>query len=140
MRGSFLPSLAAENERRAMAALQRAREDARGYGLILTEADAAAVVRANTDALDRTGRIEFGEPLPARLLEAFASSPYLSDAQTLCDLTEIFYECKNAVGDGVGDGELLSCMRRAFDGRCGGAADAVADEVLAHFGRMGGAE
>lgn len=140
MTGNDLTALAAASGRRALQALLPVCAQARVYGLKLSEADAAAVVQANTDALERCGRIEFGEPLPARLLAAFASSPYLSDAQTLCELTDVFYECKNAVGDAVGDGELLRFMRQAFDGTCGGAPGAVADAVLARFGWNGGAE
>ena len=48
----------------------------------------------------------------------------------LVRLTEIFYRFKSETGDRLGDDELLSIMRRAFDGSCGGSVDLLEGREL----------
>ena len=49
------------------------------YGLILTEQQALALSRTQTAALKKSGRIELGNGIAGKLIDAFSDSPYISD-------------------------------------------------------------
>ena len=48
-------------------------------------------------------------------------------ADTLAQLTELFYAFKFETRDALADDALLAAMRKWFDGACGGSLEALAD-------------
>ena len=102
-------------------------------GLPLTEAQARAVAQAHSEALRRTGRIEFGKSAAEKLVEIFAGSPWLTreeQGQQLAELAALFYDCRAELPDSLPDGWLLEQMRRAFDGPCRGCMELMNDCFL----------
>ena len=105
-------------------------ETTAGYGLALTPAQAAALAAVQERALRDTGRIEFGDGAAARLIRALCSSPYVDRetwADTLGEMTSLFYALKSETHDRLCDGELIDAMARVFDGRAHGAVQVLAD-------------
>lgn len=98
--------------------------------LPLSKNDLARLICAHSDALQSTGRIEYEPRTLEGLLSAFHDSPYLisgETADTLCELTELFYRLKNETDDRIPDDDLLACMRRYFDEYCHGSVELLAD-------------
>lgn len=105
-------------------------------GLSLTAGEALALSQRREQALRQTGRLEFGDGILQKLLLAFHDSPFLTPhdyADTLGELTEIFYTYKNECGDALTDDELLTVMRATFDGPCQGSVDLLAGRELAEL-------
>ena len=103
------------------------------YGLRLSAAEAAVLVRSGEEALRSTGRIELGGGIAPQLIETFCDSPYLSQedyVETLCELTALFYQAKSLTADKLSDRALLQWMKRAFDGECAGSLDRLAGDAL----------
>ena len=97
------------------------------YGLTLTPEEMTALAESRGRALRDTGRVELGEGILPRLIEAFCDSPYLHQADyagTLEALQTIFYRWKNEAGDLTPDEDILRFLRRAFD-RAGGSTDCL---------------
>ena len=108
------------------------------YGLRLSAAEAAVLVRSGDEALRSTGRIELSDGIAPQLIEAFCDSPYLSQedyAETLCELTSLFYQAKSLTEDKLSDRALLQWMKRAFDGECAGLLDRLSGEELPALAR-----
>jgi len=95
-------------------------------GLPMTVREAAMLQSAHADALRSTGRIEFEPGAPEALIEAFAPSPYLDGAETLCELTSLFFHMKNITDDRIPDELLLRRMAEGFD-ECRGSVQLLAD-------------
>lgn len=96
------------------------------FGLRLTEAQALALAETHDRALQSSGRLEFGGSALEKLLQVFCASPYLAPdhyAETLGELTELFYSYKTETVDRVGDEDLLSIMYEAFNGPCQGSLE-----------------
>ena len=109
---------------KALAAVNR--QTAR-YGLALTQEEMTALAESRVRSLRDTGRVELGEGILPRLIEAFCDSPYLHQADyagTLEALQTIFYRWKNEAGDLTPDEDVLRLLRRAFD-RAGGSTDCL---------------
>ena len=107
-------------------------------GLSLSQTQAAALAETRGEALTATGRIEFGHGVTEKLILAFYTSPYLTKetyADTLCALTDLFYQLKNETDDRVGDDELLAEMRARFDGECRGSFDLLANDAMPAYVR-----
>lgn len=107
-------------------------------GLSLSQTQAAALAASRGEALTATGRIEFGHGVTEKLILAFYTSPYLTTetyADTLCALTDLFYQLKNETDDRVGDDELLAEMRARFDGECRGSFDLLANDAMPAYVR-----
>lgn len=97
------------------------------YGLTLSESAVLAIARKRAETLLETGRVEFGESVIPKLIEAFCDSSYLLQddyEETLCALTEAFYSFKNDCFDRLTDDELIKCLRACYDAYEGGL-DAV---------------
>ena len=78
-------------------------------------------------------RIEFGDGIAAKLVLAFADSPYLTQenyADTIASLLVLFDTFKNELRDAYNDRELLTFMRGAFDGECAGSLEILETEVF----------
>lgn len=100
-------------------------------GLTLSRSDALRLLRAEQAALADTGRLLLDDGVLPPLLEAFADSPYLTGdaAQTLAELTALFYHLKNETDDRVPDERLLQAMRRRFDEPCRGSVERLTDRL-----------
>ena len=108
------------------------------YGLRLSAADAVALVRSGDEALRSAGRMELGDGVAPQLVDIFCDSPYLSQedyAETLCELTALFYQAKSLTADKLSDLALLQWMKRAFDGECAGSLDRLAGDALPALAR-----
>lgn len=108
-------------------------EKTRLLGLVFSEADAVMLVQTRAESLLASGRIEFGEGITAQLIDAFYTSPYLTQsnyADTIAALLQLFDTFKNELGDTYSDRELLTFMRDAFDGACAGSVEALESDVF----------
>lgn len=106
--------------------LIRSNEVTARYGLLLTEPQMRALVRRREETLEAAGRVEFGEGVLHKLAEAFCDSPYLCQAnyeETLGDLQELFYYFKNESRDRLSDEEVISGLKRIFDGKAQGSLE-----------------
>ena len=103
------------------------------FGLVLTRDEAAVLAHTRGEALVRAGRVEFGGGAMQALINAFCDSPYISQAdyaETLCELTRIFYDFKTDSLDEVDDAEAIEMMRKVFD-EWRGSVDAVESRMEA---------
>ena len=103
------------------------------FGLVLTEAQALALVETRSFALKENGRIEFGGGVIDKIINEFCDSPYLSMhnyEETLHELLEIFYYYKNETLDLIGDDDLIKYMKSAFDGICQGSLELLSGREL----------
>lgn len=103
------------------------------FGLALTSEQATELVQTRADTLRAQGRIEFGGGVIDKIIKAFCDSPYLSMrcyAQTLHELTDIFYSYKNETLDLISDDDLIDFMKSSFDGVCQGSTDLLAGREL----------
>ena len=108
------------------------------YGLILSEVEAQELVETRTEALSNNGRIEFAGGIFNKMIRNFCDSPYLSQfnyAATLNDLIEIFYYFKNETLDEISDDELISLMKKYFDGKCQGSIELMQNRELESLAR-----
>lgn len=113
-------------------------QDTAVYGLVLTGQQAVALAHTRTGALKDTKRIEFNSGIIDKLIMAFCNSPYITNENyedTLHELIEMFYDFKNDTWDVVSDDELISFMKRAFNGRCHGSLELLSVEALSQLSR-----
>ena len=100
-------------------------DTSRQYGLELSEKQARALVENLRD----TGRIETDSSVMEKLIYTFCDSPYVSVGNyedMLNALLELFYIFKNETNDKLSDDELLSFMKKSFDGDCFGSLELLA--------------
>ena len=100
------------------------------FGLSLTPQQAAALTQTRQEVLQSTGRIELGGGIFQKLITAFCDSPYITQydyEQTLHELLELFYWCKNETLDKVSDDVLIGFMKRIFDGPARGSMELLQD-------------
>lgn len=98
------------------------------YGLALTPTQMRSLAERRVEALQATGRVEFGEGILKKLIFAFRDSPYLSQQnyeETLTELQDLFYQLKNETHDRLSDDELIEKMKAAFYGRAQGALELI---------------
>lgn len=96
----------------------------------LTTAQLALLRSREAQALARCGRVDIGGGITPQLSQVFADSPHIQRdelAQTLAELTELFYEFKNLTRDALGDEELMHAMAALFDGPAQGSLQYLAD-------------
>lgn len=124
--------------KQAVTEIEKCNDFTSQFGLALTQQDAIELVETRTLALKSNGRIEFGGGVIEKLIREFCFSPYISRhnyAETLHELTEIFYFYKNETLDLLGDEELLKFMKNSFDGKCQGSLELLAGRELANLAR-----
>ncbi len=103
------------------------------YGLVLTHAQAIALVETRADSLRDNGRIELGGGVVDKLIKEFCDSPFISAsnyAEILHELIRLFYYYKNEALDLITDDDLIKFMKTAFDGVCQGSLDLLAHREL----------
>lgn len=103
------------------------------FGLLLTEAQAIALIETRSYALKENGRIEFGGGVIDKIINEFCDSPYLSMynyEEVLHELLEIFYYYKNEMLDLMSDDELIEYMKKSFDGICQGSIELLSGREL----------
>lgn len=108
------------------------------YSLVLTEAQALALVETRSFALKGNGRIEFGGGVIDKIINEICDSPYLSMhnyEETLQELLEIFYHYKNETLDLMSDDDLIKYMKNAFNGICQGSLELLSERELYKLAR-----
>lgn len=133
-----LSTMLATGNTGAVQALVACNETSAAYGLQLTAAQAQALLDSRRQALQRTGRIEFGGGVLEQMIRLFCDSPYLhrdNYEETLHELVALFYQFKGETEDRVGDGALLQYMKDAFDGTCRGSLELLGGTVLPEMAR-----
>lgn len=109
-------------------------------GIALSERQARELLAARCEALKAYGRAEFGGGITPRLIKTFGGSPYIAEGdfvQTVCALTELFYEYKTRTE--LADGRLLDFMSAAFDGECRGELSLLEGALAELEKRLNGA-
>jgi len=99
------------------------------FGLSLREEQIHNLVARRFEALRDTGRVEFGSGVLPKLIYAFCDSPFISQEtceDTITELQDLFYFYKNESEDRLSDDELISFMKRVFDGPAQGSLDYLA--------------
>lgn len=108
------------------------------YGMVLSAEDVREILVERRVALREAERVELGESIAPRLVEAFYDSDYI-DRQNfvamVIRLQEIFFLYKNEVIDTMSDEELLHVMRMLFDRCCYGDVEMFESTVLEAFAR-----
>lgn len=123
---------------RQLAAVMETNTYTEEYGLLLTKEEATELVRERFLVLKEQQRVEFGEGILPKLIEAFYSSAYISQDdyfETLCRLQEIFYMYKNESMDSLTDDDLIDYMKNAFENECEGSLEYLEEVSLERFAR-----
>lgn len=108
------------------------------FGLVLTGAQALALVETRSLALKGNGRIEFGGGVIDKIINEFCDSPYLSMhnyEEILHELLQIFYFYKNETLDLISDDDLIKYMKNAFNGICQGSPELLSGRELYKLAR-----
>lgn len=103
------------------------------YGLTLTDNQIVNLLERKKEVLKETGRIEFREGIIDKIIREFFDSPYINQDNyffTLYELVEIFYEYKNETMDLITDDELITFMKKSFDGICKGDIKYLAETIM----------
>ena len=111
----------------------------KSWGMTISAEQAAILVRHQRAALRDAGRVDFGGGVLKKLAAAFCDSPCIQPddwADTLAQLTELFYALKNETRDQLGDDALIAAMAARFNGGAGGSLDALAATEPAWFLRF----
>jgi len=112
-------------------------------GLKLTQKQIEQMMMHRFDVLQKTNRMEFGEGIIVKLIEAFCDSPYIwqdNYADTINELQTIFYYFKGEAHEMLSDDELIDTMRAVFNGKAQGSLSYLAGTALEKlcFGYRGG--
>lgn len=125
-------------EKQAVQEIEKCNDFTTQYGLVLTHKDAVELVETRTYALKSNGRIEFGGGVINKIIREFCDSPNISMhnyAETLHELTEIFYYYKNETLDLISDDDLIKFMKDSFDGKCQGSLELLSGRELYNMAR-----
>ncbi|MEG6523567.1 DUF6323 family protein [Desulfotomaculum sp. 1211_IL3151] len=125
-------------QKQAVAEIIKCNDLTSQFGLTLSHQDAIELVETRTLALQSNGRIEFGAGVIEKIIREFCHSPYVSRynyAETMHELTEIFYFYKNETLDLLSDEELIKFMKNSFDRQCQGSLGLLAGRELANMAR-----
>ena len=103
------------------------------YGLSLSEEQIQNIIVHRRDALKNTGRVEFGEGIAQKLIMTFCESQYLMQdnyEEVITELQDLFYFFKNDSEDSISDDDLISFMKKTFDGKAQGSLMYLSDITL----------
>jgi hypothetical protein len=96
------------------------------YGLSLSAQHIHSLLEGRYNALKDLGRIEFGEGILKKLIEAFCDSSYISQQNyhaTLLELQDLFYYFKDESMEELSDDELIEYMENYYNTVAGGSLD-----------------
>lgn len=116
-----------------IANIKKCNEYTSQYGLTLSDTQISNIIERRKDTLKQTGRIELREEIIDKLIKEFCDSPYINQenyAQTLYDLIDIFYEYKNETMELLTDDELISFMKKSFDGIAQGDVEYLSGTIM----------
>lgn len=133
MEDGFALALVALQKSRMAEELRACNDLTAHYGLVLSEQQIRNLTERRFEALQNTGRVEFGEGVLKKLVTAFCDSPYLTRENyedTLWELQDSFYYFKNESMDRIPDDELIAFMKRHFDGICQGSLEYLSGTSL----------
>ena len=119
-----------DNELSVQRQWQRCDELARRYGMQLTQLQFQRLTQARRQALQDTGRIDFGGGVLDQLVYAFCDSLFVesrSFASFLEQMQELFYIFKNETQDAVTDEELIQALAALFNGEAQGSLEYLAE-------------
>lgn len=103
------------------------------FGITLTERQIQTLVEKRFEALNSTGRVEFGCGITKKLIREFCDSPFIMQEnyeETVLELLDSFYYFKNESEDRISDDELIAFMRRHFDTTCQGSLEYLSGTTL----------
>lgn len=118
--------------------VKKCNDDTIQYGLQLSEQDINSLVESRKEALQLSGRIEFGGGVIQKIITEFADSPYLHQQiylETVTALQDIFYHFKNESLEELSDDELIKSMRKYFDNQCNGSLEYLTTTALENYCR-----
>ncbi|MGI5839226.1 MAG: DUF6323 family protein [bacterium] len=104
------------------------------HGLALTAAQAAEILDERSRILREHGRVDIGTRVTQRLILSFSPSPFVRQEEypaLLHDLHEIFYYLKNETEDTLGDDELITRLKEAYENECRGDIELLKGKVAA---------
>ena len=113
--------------------IKRCNETTSKYGLVLSDNQISNILERRKEILKEKGRVELREGIIDILIKEFCDSPFINQenyAETLYELIEIFYEYKNETMDLITDDELISFMKKSFDGICQGDLEYLSGTVM----------
>ena len=126
------------NEKMQEKSIMKANVRTEKFGLVLSQEDVHAIITEKRVTLREERRLELGESIVPKIIDAFCDSPFISQnnyLQTLISLQHIFFEYKNEMDDEITDDELLNFMKEQFDGVCYGDTDYLETTCLDVFAR-----
>ena len=113
----LMPLMGSLMAKQALEEVVSCNEHTRQYGLRLSESEARELIAVRQVALGAAGRVEFRGGSVKKILLTFCDSPYLTQetyAETMAELVDLFYQCKNETLDMVGDDALIDTMKRLY--------------------------
>lgn len=122
-RGGYTKAIINTRTKNAILSLN---EETSRFGLTLTEDEAKELVITRETALRDNARVEFGIGAVKLIIEEFADSPYIDQAnyaQTLNELTDLFYYIKSETDDKISDRELVDKLKYLYENTCGGSLE-----------------
>ncbi len=131
-----LNSLSLVTKKKEVHDLVARNENSAQYQLSLTKEQAQQLVESKNQSLRKYERLELGESILGKLVEAFMDSQYVDQRnylETLTVLQDLFYQYKNECMDLVSDEELIEFMREQFETVCYGDLDYLGRTCLERF-------
>ena len=113
--------------------LEECNEFTLNYSLRLSDPQIIELVKRRFEALKNTGRVEFGQGIIKKLITQFCDSPFITQENyedTILELQDSFYYFKNECMDKIPDDELISIMKKHFDGVCQGSLEYLSGTTL----------
>lgn len=137
MRDQFMFLPVAMLSQQSVMEIRKCNEVTARYGMQLSEPEILQLVESRKEALEQSGRIEFGGGVIQKLIMEFVDSPYLYQetyASTIMELQECFYYFKKESLE-LPDDELLHLMKRYFDDICQGSIEYLQTTILENYCR-----
>jgi len=133
----MLLPLALQNQQTTLA-IRTCNEFSAKFGLQLSETAIRQIVENHRQALENSGRIEFGGGVIQKIIIEFMDSPYINQdsyADTLMELQECFYYFKNESLEELTDDELIRLMKDYYDNICQGSVEFLQSTMLENYCR-----
>ncbi len=121
-----------------LAEIRKCNDYTERFGLQLTEADIHELLENRKEALEKSGRIEFGGGVIQKIIIEFADSPFIDQdnfTETLMRLQECFYYFKNEALEELSDDELIGIMKKYYDDECQGSIEYLSTSILENYCR-----